>query len=248
MNDLLKALTDINYIEGVKQSFEDEGAVLEDVAFMRYLTSFTDLYMNVKIGGCEAKTDIRNCINLDVDGIVAPMVETPFALQKFIESTSNIKTKRYINIETKSAVNNIESILHSPASKSLKGIIIGRSDLARSYGKTKSEVDSKVIYNAVEEVCKVAKPLGLKVGMGGNVTAKSAHFISNLYYGYGIDYIETRNIIYTVNSESIKELPELIKLGLVFEKVWMKYKTNKYSKLVEEYSTRYETIKNRLEF
>lgn len=248
MKDLLKALKDIEYAEGVKQSFEDEGAVLEDVAFMRYLTAFTDLYMNVKVGGCEAKTDIRKCIDLNVDGIVAPMVESSFALQKFIESTSNIKIKRYVNIETKSAVDNIESILNSPASKSLKGIIIGRSDLANSYGKTKSDVDSELLYNAVDRVCKVAKPLGLTVGMGGNITGKSVHFISNLFYDHGINYVETRNIILTINSESIKTLPELIKLSLVFEKTWMKYKANKYSKLVEEYSTRYETIKNRLEF
>lgn len=248
MKELLEALANIEHVEGVKQSFEDEGAVLEDVVLMRQLTSLANLYMNVKIGGCEAKTDIRNCINMDADGIVAPMIESPFALQKFIESTSNIKTNRFINIETKNAVDNIEAILYSPASKSLKGIVIGRSDLAKSYGKTKSDVDSSVLYDAVDRVCEVAKPLGLKVGMGGNVTAKSSQFISSLYDKHGIDYIETRNIIFTVNSNTIKKLDKLIKLGLVFEKVWMEFKSNKYNSLVQEYSSRYETIKNRLEF
>ncbi len=95
MKELLEALANIKYAEGVKQSFEDEGAVLEDVVLMRQLTSLANLYMNVKIGGCEAKTDIRNCINMGADGIVAPMIESPFALQKFIESTSNIKTNRF---------------------------------------------------------------------------------------------------------------------------------------------------------
>ena len=84
--------------------------------------------------------------------------------------------------------------------------------------------------------------------MGGNVTAKSSQFISSLYDKHVIDYIETRNIIFTVNSNTINKLNELIKLGLVFEKLWMKFKSNKYSSLVQEYSSRYETIKNRLEF
>ena len=84
--------------------------------------------------------------------------------------------------------------------------------------------------------------------MGGNVTAKSSQFISSLYDKHGIDYIETRNIIFTVNSNTIKKLDKLIKLGLVFEKVWMEFKSNKYNSLVQEYSSRYETIKNRLEF
>ena len=86
---------------------------------MRQLTSLANLYMNVKIGGCEAKTDIRNCINMGADGIVAPMIESPFALQKFIESTSNIKTNRFINIETKNAVDNIPNAL--PAIKTNVG-------------------------------------------------------------------------------------------------------------------------------
>ena len=55
MKELLEALANIEHVEGVKQSFEDEGAVLEDVVLMRQLTSLANLYMNVKIGGCEAK-------------------------------------------------------------------------------------------------------------------------------------------------------------------------------------------------
>ena len=34
----------------------------------------------VKVGGCEANTDIYNCLKIGVNGIIAPMVETPFAI------------------------------------------------------------------------------------------------------------------------------------------------------------------------
>ena len=71
-------------IAGIKQSFEDEGVPYDDVVTMRRITELCGLPLFVKIGGCEAKTDIRNCINLGVDAVVAPMIETPFALSKFL--------------------------------------------------------------------------------------------------------------------------------------------------------------------
>ena len=39
MKELLEALANIEHAEGVKQSFEDEGAVLEDVVFECNITS-----------------------------------------------------------------------------------------------------------------------------------------------------------------------------------------------------------------
>ena len=80
-------------------------------------------------------------ISLDVSGIVAPMIESEFALEKFIESIiSNTndeirsKTDFFINIESKTAVSNLREILSSPSSKLLTGIVVGRSDLTKSLG------------------------------------------------------------------------------------------------------------------
>ena len=40
---------------GVKISYEDEGALLNELITMRYLTSSVGLKLSIKIGGCEAK-------------------------------------------------------------------------------------------------------------------------------------------------------------------------------------------------
>ena len=102
----------IDNLVGIKQSFEDEGALLDDVKTIRKLTKLNNLKLSVKIGGCEAKSDIHECRYMEVDGIVAPMIETEFALQKFIESVSHISDiKFYVNIESKTAYENIDSIL-----------------------------------------------------------------------------------------------------------------------------------------
>jgi len=41
------------------------------------------LDLTVKIGGVEAKTDFNLSIDIGVDSVVAPMVESEFALSKF---------------------------------------------------------------------------------------------------------------------------------------------------------------------
>ena len=68
---------------GVKTSFEDEGAHPINVYKLRSITNKAGLDLTVKIGGVEAKTDFNLAIDIDVDGVVAPMVESEFALSKF---------------------------------------------------------------------------------------------------------------------------------------------------------------------
>ena len=48
----------------------------------------------VKIGGVEALNDIYNCLELCVDGIIAPMVETKFGAKKFIDIVDKLQLKK----------------------------------------------------------------------------------------------------------------------------------------------------------
>ena len=75
---------------GIKVSFEDEGALHNEIITMRNLTANVGLELSVKIGGCEAKRDIIDCIDLNCDTIVAPMIESEFALKKFLPFDSGI--------------------------------------------------------------------------------------------------------------------------------------------------------------
>ena len=82
---LLKNLKKFNAV-AVKQSLEDEGASFEDLLVMKKITHQAKLHLNVKIGGCEAKNDIYFCEKIKVKGIVAPMVESAYALRKFLQT------------------------------------------------------------------------------------------------------------------------------------------------------------------
>ena len=60
---------------------------------MRRITKAAGLQHNIKVGGCEAKTDIYSCEKLGVSGIVAPMVETSYALRNLCKLFTKKKNK-----------------------------------------------------------------------------------------------------------------------------------------------------------
>jgi len=244
IQETIKRLFNKNLI-GIKQSFEDEGSLLDDVKEIRKATEINNLKLSVKIGGCEAKSDIHQCKLMGVNGIVAPMIETEFALQKFTESVSNITNiKFYINIESKTGYENIDKILDSPSSKMLSGVVVGRSDLVKSYGHDKSFVNSDFIFDKTYEIMKKAKSYGLETLMGGNLSPDSFDFISKLKKEELIDYVETRNTIIKV--DNISELKDDITSAFEFESIWLDFKYRKYKEISEEYCSRSETLKQRL--
>ena len=214
---------------------------------MRRITELCGLKLSVKIGGCEAKNDINFCSSINAEGIVAPMVESEFALQKFIESIIHLDdNKFYINIESKTAYNNLNSILNSPSSKLLSGIVIGRSDLTKSYGFGKDYVDSPKMQNIIKDILIKCKKYNITTLMGGNISPKSEKFIKEMYSSSLLDYIETRNVIIELNKNNINNLPSLIKSVLLFESEWLKYKARYYNQIGKEYLDRSKLILSRI--
>ena len=92
---ILDILTDLKKKHGVvalKAEFEAEGASFDEVLLLKQYASEVGLNLTLKIGGCEAVRDIIDAKKIGVNSIVAPMIETPYALKKFISAISIIKT------------------------------------------------------------------------------------------------------------------------------------------------------------
>ena len=184
--------------------------------------------LNVKIGGCEAKNDIFFCSNLKVDSIVAPMVESSYALKKFIQVVpKEYLGNLFINLESKTAFNNINRIINSENFKKLKGVVIGRSDLAGSYGMSKSQVNSKKIYREVHSVLKNVKKKGKITKMGGSITVNSKNFIKNLYEEKLINNIEARNVELKLSNRNISNLDKIIPEIFELEILWLKFRNTR---------------------
>lgn len=238
-------------ITGIKQSTEDEGAIYQDICTMRRITSLCGLDLSVKIGGCEAKTDIHFCQSIGVNKIVAPMIESKFALLKFLESVQNIDDiKYYINIESHQGQNSIEEILdfHTDLEldKKLSGVVVGRSDMIKSYTLDKSNVEGYMMNEIVAKVFREAKLCNLNTIMGGNISPKSNDIINKLYDNKKLNCIETRNVIIKLNDNNVKNIPEVIKESLLFESDWLQYKSNYYNNLGKQYTDRSDLILKRL--
>ena len=129
---ILSEMVDNYGLVGIKTSFEDEGASFDEVIRLKEICNQSKTKITLKVQGPEASRDIRDSEIIGVKGLVAPMVESAFGLEKYIKSTqTNLspsvreKTNLAINVETIQAYNNLDSILESDAIKDLYGITIG---------------------------------------------------------------------------------------------------------------------------
>ncbi len=244
---LLDELKDQGVV-GIKQSFEDEGVLDSDLWKISKVCRDLNLKLSVKIGGCEAISDINRCIDLEVDGIVAPMIESRFALQKFSESITKLPYdgNKFINIESVQAYKNLDDILDSPTSKMLSGIVVGRSDLTKSFGYGKQDVMSDEICRVVTYILQESKKLGMKTYMGGNIGTQSIEFIQELFNKGFLDCIETRNVILGLDESNINDLSKIISHMLEWESLWLDTKSSHYKRFSKEYNTRAKEIKDRL--
>jgi len=157
------------------------------------------LKLFVKIGGCEAKRDINVLKNIEVDGIVAPMVETQFALKKYIDMVKDLNFENIgFNVETITAYQNFKEMSETDIFKSLTGVTVGRVDFVTSMGKNRSYVDSEEMLKYVEEVFTIAKENGKFTFLGGALSIKSKNFVKYLSDKGLLDFAETRSVVFDV--------------------------------------------------
>ncbi len=247
----LKKLKNLG-MSGVKLSLEDEGSTFEDLKIMSKITKSLNLNLNIKIGGCEAKNDINYCKSLSPNSIVAPMVESEYALKKFIQSIGNKKKiKLLINLESISAIKNISKFLNSKYFRKLDGVVIGRSDLAGSLNLSKKEVNKDLIFKKIyKTITKIKKKVksNFLIKMGGSITPKSKNFIDKLYKSKLINRIETRNVELKLNNNIIQNIEKIIPEIFKFELEWLKTKLIlvKNKTLSKEYKMRIRELEERL--
>jgi hypothetical protein len=229
---------------GIKISFEDEGALLNEIISMRYLTASVGLELSIKIGGCEAKRDIQDCIDINSDSIVSPMIESKFSLSKFISSSTNYTGNRGINIETINAYNNLNDI--SELFNNLQFVTFGRVDFASSLDKDRSFVNSEYMFETAKHIYTQARKHGAKCYLGGAITTDSYNFIRHLYELKLLDKIETRYVIFDLDKIDMTKYNEIIYKSNVFEVEWLKYVQNRYSTLELKDAKRIQMMSTRI--
>jgi hypothetical protein len=251
----VQTLTDLveNYgVIGIKTSFEDEGATFEEVMRLKEICNQSNTKLNLKIGGPEAIRDIIDSTYIGVKGIVGPMVESSFGLNKFIKACQNNLledvykvTNLYINVETITAAQNIDSFVNDPSFKELHGVTIGRVDLVGSMGKNRDYVDSDEVLKLARNVFSKVKDKGVKACIGGAVSVNSEDFLKKLHSERLLDKFETRYVIFDP-TVALKNLPKALMRAQIFEYEWMMAKQENHLKLANREIKRIQMIQDRI--
>ena len=191
----LRALALEGGLVAFKTGTEVEDMSFAEIALLRKLTEgIVPLY--VKIGGPEARTDMRNCLAVGVDGVIAPMIESGFALQKFITSLREVagsdayaRIRKGINIETKTALANLDEIFASEFAQELDQVTAARSDLSDSLS---CHPDDPEVIGLCRRVVDYARYLDLETSIGGKIIPDT---VGNLLQELDTDMINTRHMV-----------------------------------------------------
>jgi len=218
-----------NYgVKGIKVDFEAEIVGLEELFSLKDVLNQLDLDLTVKIGGCEAVKDLHEAYSVGAKKIVAPMIESEYALKKFINAAKQVfdEVSLFINIETKTAYNNLENIISSRYFDELDGVVIGRGDLTESLDLERHNVNSSEVFNIALDIINQVKTRNKTCIIGGHLCPKSIDFFNKLPDNT-IDGYETRNVIFDYQKARLTDQIEGIVKALEFEILWTHYKYEK---------------------
>lgn len=240
MVDALVDLKENHHVIGVKAEFEAEGTRMEEALRLKDVISKAGLDLTVKVGGCEALLDMFNARALGVKHLVGPMVETAYALHKFLGAVKlafppeeREEVDFLVNIETIDACRNFSKMLELPEIDELDGVVLGRVDLTGSMGKDRNYVNSPEILGIAKDIFSQAKAKGMECVVGGGVSKESVPFVNQLPAGY-VDRYETRKVIFSCPAALSDGYDKGILKAVGFELMWLKNKRDYYGMIFEE--------------
>ncbi len=206
-------------VVAIKTGTEVEDMSFEEIRFIKDLT-YGILPLTVKIGGPEARQDIRFLLGLGVHTILAPMIESVYALRNFVQTLLHLylemsitnKPALGINLETRVAFSHLSDILHSPYFEQIFHITIGRKDLADSMNMA---VNHKKLLKMIHKCVEQCKKQNKSISVGGGLSM-DWDIAWSTYMGSG--YLNTRHVMFQNNFTSNKQYQKVLHSILDWEK------------------------------
>lgn len=201
----------------LKGGTETEDMDYDEIKFLQSLAKDT-LPVKIKIGGPEARTDIRFCHSVGIEAILAPMIESEYALKNFISSLKSLipsaqyqKIKKSINLETIVGYRNLLDIADSKWFEELDNVTAARSDLSASM---ELKPDDPEVMRVTAQIVKISKERGKKTSVGGTITKSNFEKIVDLMHP---DQINSRHVIVDISKALEKNTSKIPEAMLEFE-------------------------------
>ncbi|MDF1591020.1 MAG: aldolase/citrate lyase family protein [Desulfobacterales bacterium] len=235
MTRILKDLKKTHGITAIEASFETEDIQLFEQLRIVELAARAGVGIVVKLGGGEALTDIRLAKMLGATAILGPMIESRFALEKYLELCERTfapeeDVKYLINIETVDGCRRIEEITSTYNVKMLDTVVLGRTDLCNSMNI--KDVNAPQVLEMARALFATLRQRSIRCMVGGGVTPATAPFLQRLE-GM-VDGFETLKVVFGDYGKAALNLEEGIQRAFDYELKWYQLKRQYYEERCRE--------------